>query len=94
MMKRRGDYGYDAPYALIAFAVVGIVCLIIAVAAGRSQNRQLARTMTVYAAFGLINALRTLSGATVARRRLGWQFWYGNPFAATSLVTASKSALP
>ncbi|MBI1852587.1 MAG: class I SAM-dependent methyltransferase [Planctomycetes bacterium] len=36
---------------------------------------------------------RTLSnlGATgIARRRLGWRFWYGNPFAATSLVTASK----
>jgi len=30
-------------------------------------------------------------GATgIARRRLGWRFWYGNPFAATSLVTASK----
>lgn len=36
---------------------------------------------------------RTLSqlGATgVARRGLGWRFWYGNPFAGTSLVTASK----
>ncbi len=36
---------------------------------------------------------RTLSklGATgIARRRLGWRFWYGNPFASTSLVTASK----
>jgi arsenite methyltransferase len=30
-------------------------------------------------------------GATgIARRRLGWRFWYGNPFAGTSLVTASK----
>ena len=30
-------------------------------------------------------------GATgVARRGLGWRFWYGNPFGATSLVTASK----
>jgi arsenite methyltransferase len=35
---------------------------------------------------------RTLDalGATTTRRRLGWRFWYGNPFAATSLVTASK----
>jgi ubiquinone/menaquinone biosynthesis C-methylase UbiE len=36
---------------------------------------------------------KTLSalGATDATRRgLGWRFWYGNPFAATSLVTATK----
>jgi ubiquinone/menaquinone biosynthesis C-methylase UbiE len=29
-------------------------------------------------------------GATTSRRRLGWRFWYGNPLAATTLVTASK----
>lgn len=35
---------------------------------------------------------RTLHGlgATTTRRRLGWRFWYGNPIAATSLVTATK----
>ncbi len=36
---------------------------------------------------------RTLSGlgaVGIARRRLGWRFWYGNPFAGTSLLTASK----
>ena len=27
----------------------------------------------------------------IARRGLGWRFWYGNPFAGTSLVTASKT---
>ena len=32
---------------------------------------------------------RTLD-ATTTRRRLGWRFWYGNPIAATSLVTATK----
>jgi arsenite methyltransferase len=34
--------------------------------------------------------LRTLGAAGIARRGLGWRFWYGNPFAGTSLVTASK----
>ena len=34
--------------------------------------------------------LRTLGAAGVASRRLGWRFWYGNPFAGTTLVTASK----
>jgi SAM-dependent methyltransferase len=34
--------------------------------------------------------LGSLGAVRVVRRRLGWRFWYGNPFAATSLVTASK----
>jgi arsenite methyltransferase len=34
--------------------------------------------------------LGKLGAANVARRRLGWRFWYGNPAASTSLVTASK----
>ena len=36
------------------------------------------------------NTLRAGGANGVARRRLGWRFWYGNPFAGTSLVTASK----
>jgi len=35
-------------------------------------------------------ALRTLGASNVERRRLGWRFWWGNPVAATSLLTASK----
>ena len=34
--------------------------------------------------------LRELGAENVVRRRLGWRFWWGNPFAATSLVSASK----
>ena len=34
--------------------------------------------------------LSTLDATAIARRGLGWRFWYGNPFAATSVVTASK----
>jgi arsenite methyltransferase len=34
--------------------------------------------------------LRRLGATAIARRRLGWRFWYGNPFAGTSLVKASK----
>jgi ubiquinone/menaquinone biosynthesis C-methylase UbiE len=36
------------------------------------------------------DTLNTLGAKTIVRRRLGWRFWYGNPIAATSLVTASK----
>jgi SAM-dependent methyltransferase len=37
-------------------------------------------------------ALRTLGAMDVERRRLGWRFWWGNPFAVTMLLTASKAA--
>lgn len=37
-------------------------------------------------------ALRRLGASNVERRRLGWRFWWGNPIAATVLLTASKSA--
>jgi ubiquinone/menaquinone biosynthesis C-methylase UbiE len=36
--------------------------------------------------------LRTLGAASVDRRRLGWRFWWGNPVARTTLVSASKKA--
>ena len=44
------------------------------------------RATRVYA-----NALRTLGASNVERHRLGWRFWWGNPAAATTLLTASKS---
>ena len=37
------------------------------------------------------DALQTLGAANLEHRRLGWRFWWGNPFAATRLVTASKA---
>jgi arsenite methyltransferase len=36
-------------------------------------------------------ALRTLGASKMERRRLGWRFWWGNPIAATTLLTASKA---
>jgi arsenite methyltransferase len=35
------------------------------------------------------DALRASGAANVERRRLGWRFWWGNPVACTTLVTAS-----
>ena len=37
------------------------------------------------------DALRTLGASNVERRRLGWRFWWGNPIACTTLLTASKA---
>ena len=34
--------------------------------------------------------LRTLGASNVERRRLRWRFWWGNPIAGTTLLTASK----
>jgi len=36
-------------------------------------------------------ALRTLGAENVQRRRLGWRFWWGNPVAASSLVTCCRA---
>jgi arsenite methyltransferase len=36
------------------------------------------------------DALRTLGASNIERHRLGWRFWWGNPVAATTLLTASK----
>lgn len=36
--------------------------------------------------------LRQLGMADVTRRGLGWRFWYGGPWMATQLVTATKPA--
>jgi arsenite methyltransferase len=37
--------------------------------------------------------LTTLGALNVERRRLGWRFWWGNPFANTTLLTASKPGI-
>lgn len=34
--------------------------------------------------------LRTLAASSIERKRFGWRFWWGNPIAATTLLTASK----
>lgn len=36
------------------------------------------------------DALRGLGALDVVRRSLGWRFWWGNPVAATTLLTARK----
>ena len=45
------------------------------------------RTTALYQA-----ALRELGASNVERRRLGWRFWWGNPIAATTLLTAAKAS--
>jgi cyclopropane fatty-acyl-phospholipid synthase-like methyltransferase len=43
------------------------------------------RAASIYA-----DTLRRLGASNIERRRLGWRFWWRNPFAATTLLTASK----
>jgi len=45
------------------------------------------RATSIYA-----DTLRKLGASNVDRRRLGWRFWWGNPVAATTLLTATKAA--
>jgi arsenite methyltransferase len=56
-MARRGDYGFDAPYALIAFAVAGAVSAVTAIVSLIGHDRRLAATMALYGLFFLGNAL-------------------------------------
>ena len=37
------------------------------------------------------DVLRALGASNVERRRLGWRLWWGNPFASTTLLSASKA---
>jgi cyclopropane fatty-acyl-phospholipid synthase-like methyltransferase len=59
-MKPRGDYGYDAPYALIAFASIGAASVIAAIGSWWSHRGHLAATMGFYGAFFLTNAFSFL----------------------------------
>ena len=53
---RHPDYGYDAPYALVIFAVIGAAGAISAIVAWRVGDRHLTRLMSFYAVFFLGNA--------------------------------------
>jgi hypothetical protein len=61
---QRGEYGDDAPYAMVVFGSLAVI-------------------LAIY-------NLGTIGASNVTRRRLGWRFWWGNPFAATTLLTASR----
>src|SRR5262245_40938191 len=57
-MPRRGDYGYDAPYALLTFASLGVLGFVAAIVAWLGQSpRRAVLTALGYAAFFSANAL-------------------------------------
>jgi hypothetical protein len=78
-MEGRGDYGYDAPYALLAFVGLGAASLVGAVVVALNGRR--AATLAFYAAFFLANACSFLYTTRRGKFR---------GFARTTLVTASK----
>jgi arsenite methyltransferase len=56
MTERHGDYGYDAPYALISFAALGAASVVAALVSWWNQRFHLAAIMGFYGAFFLANA--------------------------------------
>jgi len=52
----KGNYGYDAPYALVAFAVLGALLTLGAIAALASHRTSVALRAAPYGAFFLANA--------------------------------------
>ena len=55
-MERRGNYGYDAPYALVAFAAVGTASLAVSLVSWWNDSGRPAAMFAFYAAFFLANA--------------------------------------
>ncbi|MEP6905464.1 MAG: hypothetical protein ABI875_05235 [Gemmatimonadales bacterium] len=55
-MERRGDYGYDAPYALVTSAALGAAGVSGAIVSWWNQRGHLAAMMGFYGAFFLTNA--------------------------------------
>ena len=53
---RRGDYGFDAPYALLAFLAGGIACVTFAGVAWWRHAPGAIAPLSLYAAFFLANA--------------------------------------
>jgi hypothetical protein len=56
-LSELADYGYDAPYALVIFAVIGIAGVIGALVGWRNGNRHLTAVMSLYAVFFLGQAI-------------------------------------
>ena len=69
-MKRRPDYGYDAPYALVAFVGLGTASAVASLVSWLSHG-DLTRMMGFYAVFFLANA----SSFLYATRRGKFQVW-------------------
>jgi protein-S-isoprenylcysteine O-methyltransferase Ste14 len=104
---RRGDYGYDAPIGLILFGTLTLVSAVIAAVTWPERPSAASAGYAVFFLANLASfwfttrrgkfaewdadVLRTLGAASVERRRLGWRFWWGNPIAATRLLSAAKA---
>jgi arsenite methyltransferase len=71
MTERRGDYGYDAPYALVAFVALGAGAAIAAIVSWWVEQGHTSAMMGFYAAFFLANAFSFL----YTTRRGKFQVW-------------------
>src|SRR3954465_15562764 len=60
MVERHGDYGYDAPYALVTFAAIGTAGFVGAMVSWWGGNGRQAAKIGAYGAFFLLNAFSFL----------------------------------
>lgn len=93
----------ELPFARNSFNLVVSSLAIHNVSSASGRARALAHLVRVVSPGGRLliadikyakvyaSELRRLGMLDVKVRRLGWRYWYGSPFAATSIVTARKA---
>jgi hypothetical protein len=81
---RRGEYGFDAPYAVVIFGAVAVASAVGATICWREGETRLAARMTLFSVFFLFNTLRFLYTTRRASSSNGRAFWIVFSCAATS----------
>ncbi|MEO8358799.1 MAG: class I SAM-dependent methyltransferase [Vicinamibacteria bacterium] len=92
----------DLPYADASFDLVVSSLAIHNISSNEGRKKAIVEALRVLKPGGRLviadikatalyeQALREALALDVVRRRLGWRFWWGNPVAGTTLLTASK----
>jgi hypothetical protein len=68
---RRGEYGFDAPYAVVIFGAVAVASAVGATICWREGETRVAARMTLFSVFFLFNTVSFLYDQAGQVRRMG-----------------------